>query len=59
MFLNEVNEAIKDEKEMQTLKEFQDLLRKAEHIVNRIKCKAAGSHGLFVVGAEGGNGQAV
>ena len=32
------------------MKEFNDLLKKAEHIVNRIKSKAIGGAGLFVNG---------
>lgn len=48
MFLSELDQAIGEEKECQKLKKFQELLKQAEQIVNRIKSKAAGSHGLYI-----------
>ena len=57
LFLNEIILAIQDEKEQREAQDFKDLLRKAEHIVNRIKSKAVGSNGLFVPTAgSGGTG---
>lgn len=50
LFLNEIIEAIKEEKEMREQNDFNDLLKKAEHIVNRIKSKAVGSNGIFIPG---------
>ena len=48
MFLSELDQAIREEKECKEIKKFQELLKQAEWIVNRIKSKAAGSHGLYV-----------